>query len=125
MVISPSWDTALGDSILLAESTLYRIANNEDYGATIYPRREDTFRAFVECPFENVKVVIVGQDPYPGKGPRGEPFAHGMAFSTTCCNIPASLKNIFHELSKEYGLPPRKNPNLTDWAHQGVLLLSM
>jgi len=68
----------------------------------------------------NVKVVILGQDPYPTAG-----NAHGLAFSVTRqTKLPGSLRNIFTELANDLGVPPPAHGDLTDWAHQGVLLLN-
>ena len=86
----------------------------------IYPPMEDTFNAFKLTPFNEVKVVIIGQDPYHGKGQ-----AHGLAFSVNeGIKVPPSLRNIFKELHNDLGITPRNNGNLTEWAKQGVLLLN-
>ena len=90
-------------------------------GFTIYPKGSDIFNAFNHTPFEKVKVVILGQDPYHGVGQ-----AHGLSFSVQKgVAIPPSLKNIYKELANEF--PDFKAPNhgeLTAWANQGVLLLN-
>ena len=90
-------------------------------GFTIYPKGSDIFNAFNYTPFEKVKVVILGQDPYHGVGQ-----AHGLSFSVQKgVAIPPSLKNIYKELANEF--PDFKAPNhgeLTAWANQGVLLLN-
>lgn len=89
-------------------------------GKTIYPPAEDVFRAFELTPPDQVKVVIIGQDPYHGPGQ-----ANGLAFSVAPDQkTPPSLLNIFAELVKDTGchLPP--NGDLTPWAQQGVLLLN-
>lgn len=86
----------------------------------VYPPPKDIFRAFELTDPEDVKVVILGQDPYHTPG-----VAHGLAFSTNSNNpIPPSLLNIFKEIEREYGAPINKNPDLTRWAKQGVLLLN-
>jgi len=86
----------------------------------IYPPMEDTFNAFKLTPFNEVKVVIIGQDPYHGKGQ-----AHGLAFSVNeGIKVPPSLRNIFKELHNDLGITSRNNGNLTEWAKQGVLLLN-
>ncbi len=90
-------------------------------GATVYPKGADIFNAFNHTPFEKVKVVILGQDPYHGTGQ-----AHGLSFSVQKgVAIPPSLKNIYKEL--EADIPGFRTPahgNLTKWADEGVLLLN-
>lgn len=86
----------------------------------VYPAEPDVFAAFEMTPLSNVKVVILGQDPYHGPGQ-----AHGLAFSVRDDQaIPASLRNIFTELSSDLGIAPPPHGNLSAWAHQGVLLLN-
>lgn len=86
----------------------------------IYPQPTDIFRAFEWCPFESVKVVILGQDPYHGNGQ-----ANGLCFSVHHgIQNPPSLQNIFKELQADLGGEQRTNGNLEDWAKQGVLLLN-
>ncbi len=88
--------------------------------AEIYPPLELVFNAFCQTPFEKVKVVIVGQDPYHGFGQ-----AHGLAFSVPKgIPIPRSLANIFKELNEDLGIPPANHGCLLSWAKQGVLLLN-
>lgn len=87
---------------------------------TIYPPGKQIFYAFDKTPFEQVKVVILGQDPYHGPNQ-----AHGLCFSVNDgVPFPPSLKNIFKELQDDLGIPPPKSGNLTRWAEQGVLLLN-
>lgn len=88
--------------------------------ATVYPPTEETFQALNLCPFDNVKVVIVGQDPYhtPKK-------AHGLAFSVRKGEpLPPSLKNILQEVMNDVGIDHPTHGNLEHWARQGVLLLN-
>ena len=86
----------------------------------IYPERKNIFFALKETPYEKVKVVIIGQDPYHGEGE-----AHGLAFSVNPgIKIPPSLKNIYKELNNEYGYDIPNNGYLLSWAKQGVLLLN-
>ncbi|GAA3998898.1 uracil-DNA glycosylase [Hymenobacter fastidiosus] len=89
--------------------------------ATVYPPGPSIFHAFDACPFDQVKVVILGQDPYHGKGQ-----ANGLSFSVADgIRIPPSLQNIFKELRDELpGTPPTTSGNLDRWARQGVLLLN-
>ena len=87
---------------------------------TIYPRGADIFNALNFTPFEKIKVVILGQDPYHGNGQ-----AHGLSFSVPDgVKKPPSLKNIFKELAEDLQIPIAKTGNLTSWAKQGVLLLN-
>lgn len=87
---------------------------------TIYPAKENIFAALKLTPYKDVKVVIVGQDPYHGEGQ-----AHGLSFSVQDhVKIPPSLKNIFKELHDDLNIPISNNGNLTSWAKQGVLLLN-
>ncbi|SNC74706.1 Uracil-DNA glycosylase [Hymenobacter gelipurpurascens] len=89
--------------------------------ATVYPPGPNIFHAFDACPFDKVKVVIIGQDPYHGKGQ-----AHGLSFSVAeGVRTPPSLQNIFKELQSDLPeTPPAPNGNLDRWAEQGVLLLN-
>lgn len=89
-------------------------------GKTIYPKPQNIFNALNKTPFENVKVVILGQDPY-----HGERQAHGLSFSVPeGIALPPSLQNIFKEIVNEYGGDMPKSGNLESWASQGVLLLN-
>lgn len=87
---------------------------------TIYPKASNVFNAFNLCPFNEVKVIILGQDPY------HEPNqAHGLCFSVLDPTpAPPSLKNIFKEINLDLGITPLENGDLTRWASQGVLLLN-
>ncbi len=87
---------------------------------TVYPPREDLFKCFDLTPFKQVKVVIIGQDPYHQKDQ-----AHGLCFSVKHGNkTPPSLRNIFNELKSDLNIDHSKNTDLTHWASQGVLLLN-
>ena len=89
-------------------------------GVTIYPPGAFIFNAFNTTPFDKVKVVILGQDPYHGKGQ-----AHGLSFSVPDgITPPPSLGNIYKELQSDTGIPIPKTGNLTKWAKQGVFLLN-
>lgn len=89
-------------------------------GKIIYPPGGFIFNAFLQTPFDKVKVVILGQDPYHGFGQ-----AHGLSFSVPDgVKPPPSLINIFKELQQDLGFPMPKSGNLTPWAKQGVLLLN-
>lgn len=92
---------------------------------SIFPKCTDVFNAFKYCPFNNIKVVIIGQDCYYSRAKNGSVLANGLCFSVNreCNKCPPSLKTIFDELSFEYG-ERRVNTDLSDWALQGVLLLN-
>ncbi|MCO4781785.1 MAG: uracil-DNA glycosylase [Candidatus Cloacimonetes bacterium] len=86
----------------------------------VYPPKHLRFRAFELTPFDQVKVVVLGQDPYPGVNQ-----AHGLSFSVERnCKIPKSLINIYKELSSDLSIKTPKHGNLESWAEQGVLLLN-
>ena len=85
-----------------------------------FPPVKDIFNAFEMCSFSNTKIVILGQDPYHGKGQ-----AHGLSFSVPeGMKIPPSLRNIFKELTSDLGVDSPTQGDLTSWAKQGVLLLN-
>jgi len=87
---------------------------------TVYPKGAEIFNAFWKCPFDQVKVVILGQDPYHGPNQ-----AHGLSFSVQDgVPFPPSLLNIFKELKADLEIPIPANGNLERWANQGVLLLN-
>jgi uracil-DNA glycosylase len=89
-------------------------------GKRIFPKGSDYFRALDLTPPENVRVVILGQDPYHGEGQ-----AHGLSFSVRPgVRIPPSLVNIYKELQGDLGIPPARHGFLEHWAKQGVLLLN-
>lgn len=89
-------------------------------GKVIYPKESNIFAAFNLTPFDNVKVVIIGQDPYHGPGQ-----AHGLSFSVPRgVKIPPSLVNIYKELKDDLGITPPDHGHLESWARQGVLLLN-
>ena len=99
---------------------LVEFVKQEYASNTIFPPAGQIFNAFNTCPFNNVKVVILGQDPYHGPGQ-----AHGLCFSVNDgIQFPPSLQNIFKEITSDLGIPAPKTGNLTRWAEQGVLLLN-
>ena len=83
-----------------------------------FPKSSDVFNAFKLTPYENIKVVLIGQDPY-----HNDNQAHGLAFSVLNQKAPKSLQNIFKELETDLNIK-RTNTNLTDWANQGVFLIN-
>ena len=96
------------------------VVNHEYATKTIFPPRDHIFEALKLTPYHNVKVVIMGQDPYHGVGE-----AHGLSFSVQKgVKVPPSLQNIYKELYDDLGIPPRKDGDLTGWAKEGVLLLN-
>jgi len=121
--LEPSWLEVLGDEFDKNYMVQLRqfLKNEKQAGSKIYPKGSDIFNAFNKTPFDKVKVVILGQDPY-----HGENQAHGLSFSVQKgITIPPSLRNIYKEL--EIDISGFKIPNhgdLTEWAEQGVLLLN-
>ncbi|MDO6764269.1 uracil-DNA glycosylase [Agarivorans sp. 1_MG-2023] len=100
---------------------LSRVAAERELGKVIYPPESQVFAAFDACQLEQLKVVILGQDPYHGKGQ-----AHGLSFSVAeGLKIPPSLRNIYKELAADIsGFEIPQHGNLSAWANQGVLLLN-
>ncbi len=91
----------------------------EEYDSNIiYPKQSEIFFALECCNIEDIKVVIIGQDPYINEGQ-----AHGLAFSVANESIPPSLRNIYKELESDLDIK-RNSTNLTDWAKQGILLIN-
>lgn len=120
--IEPSWATVLQGEF---EKPYFRklsefLHSEKASGKTIYPRGGDIFKAFSLTPFDKVKVVILGQDPYHNPGQ-----AMGLSFSVPRgVQAPPSLKNIFKEIEDELGLKMSGSTDLSPWAEQGVLLLN-
>jgi len=99
---------------------LVSFVRDEYRNRTIYPAGQLIFNAFQHCPFDELKVVILGQDPY-----HGPEQAHGLCFSVgDGVTFPPSLINIFKEVHEDIGTPKPKTGNLERWADQGVLLLN-
>lgn len=99
---------------------LVQFVKTEYQAGICYPPGRLIFNAFNETPFDKVKVVILGQDPYHGPGQ-----AHGLCFSVNDgIEFPPSLRNIFQEIQSEFGTPVPTSGNLTRLAHQGVFLLN-
>ncbi|MGW8375981.1 uracil-DNA glycosylase [Streptomyces sp. ODS28] len=119
-IVEPGWAKAL-------EPVAERIASMGDFlraeiaaGRTYLPAGENVLRAFQQ-PFDEVRVLVVGQDPYPAPG-----HAVGLSFSVApeVRPLPGSLENIFREMHNDLGLPRPSNGDLTPWTRQGVLLLN-
>lgn len=120
--IHPSWKRVLWDEFNKPYfwQIKQKLLEEKRRGYTIYPPGPLIFNAFNLTPFERVKVVILGQDPYHGEGQ-----AHGLCFSVPDgIPHPPSLVNIFKELQNDLGYPPPESGNLTKWALEGVLLLN-
>ncbi len=101
-------------------SRLTNFVRDEYARYTVYPPGKLIFNAFNSCPFDKVKVVIIGQDPYHEPGQ-----AHGLCFSVNDgVPFPPSLQNIFKEIASDLGTPSPKSGNLTRWTEQGVLLMN-
>lgn len=121
--LEPGWFEVLKDEFEkpYMKSLKDFLQQEKQAGFTIFPKGSDIFNAFKHTPFEKVKVVILGQDPYHGVGQ-----AHGLSFSVQKGIVPPpSLKNIYKELADEF--PDFKTPShgeLTSWADQGVMLLN-
>lgn len=115
------WRTALSDTTSSAEfRDLATFLETERGSEVIYPPEEEVFSALSLCPLDNVKVVIVGQDPYHGPGQ-----GHGLSFSVRPgVRPPPSLVNIFKEAQSDVGISPPTSGYLKCWAEQGVLLLN-
>jgi uracil-DNA glycosylase len=120
--VPDSWRAALDPVLALPESRRLGgwLRAEEQRGATIYPPRGARLKALELTPLDEVKVVILGQDPYHGPGQ-----AHGLCFSVPDgVRIPPSLANIYKEIESDLGVPRRATGNLEPWARQGVLLLN-
>ena len=120
--LEPSWKARIGDWLLRPEMQALSefLRQRKAAGARIYPPGPQIFAAFDATPFEQVKVVVLGQDPYHGPGQ-----AHGLCFSVLPgVPVPPSLLNIFKELETSLGLPRPEHGCLLPWARRGVLLLN-
>ena len=119
--IEKSWSDVLADEFAKPYfEQLTQFVRNEYRTSQIFPPGKQIFAAFDATPFNDVKVVIIGQDPY-----HGDRQANGLCFSVNeGIECPPSLINIFKELSDDLGVAMRTSGDLSDWARQGVLLLN-
>jgi len=120
--LSGEWQRLLGTELeqpYMRELSVF-LRERKRQGAVVYPAGGEFFAAFNACPFEQVKVVVLGQDPYHGPNQ-----AHGLSFSVRKgVAIPPSLKNIYAEMETDLGLAPPDHGHLQAWANQGVCLLN-
>ena len=116
-----SWKKVLGSEFQQPYWEKLTQEVREEYSQKkVYPPAKDIFRAFDLCPFDDVKVVIIGQDPYHGPGQ-----ANGLCFSVNDgIRLPPSLQNIYHEIHNDLGITPYPSGDLSRWAKQGVLMLN-
>lgn len=119
--IAEDWKTVLKDEFEKPYfAQLVEFVKKEYSAGTVYPSGKNIFRAFDKCPFDKLKVVIIGQDPYHGPGQ-----ANGLCFSVAQgVPFPPSLQNIFKEVNSDTGAPIPTSGELDRWAEQGVLLLN-
>lgn len=120
MIIGNEWDEILKEEYEKPYFTALMKAVDEEYATkTVYPPRAQVYSAMAKVPYDKVRVVILGQDPYHGPGQ-----ANGMAFAVgKGVQLPPSLVNIYKEIESDIGVSP-KGSTLTGWAAQGVLLLN-
>ncbi len=119
--IEESWKGALKDEFNKSYwETLTTFVRQQYQTKKIYPPPKNIFQAFNLCPFNKVKVVIVGQDPY-----HGVKQANGLSFAVNDgINLPPSLRNIYQEIQKDLNITPLNSGDLSRWANQGVLMLN-
>lgn len=119
--ISPSWNALLSSEFEKPYFQALTAFVKKEYSEhTCYPKGKEIFAAFDKCPVEDLKVVLLGQDPYHGEGQ-----ANGLSFSVRDgIAHPPSLVNIFREIEEDLKLPYPESGNLSRWAEQGVLLLN-
>lgn len=118
--LDPGWERALASQREALAAVGQNIQARRAAGEQVLPAPEHVLRAFRQ-PFEQVKVLILGQDPYPTPG---HPIGMSFAVDRHVSPLPRSLANIYRELSSDVGIPPAAHGDLTTWADQGVLLLN-
>lgn len=116
---SNGWESILRSAE--CRDVLAQIAARRKKGERVYPIQKDVFRAFKDCPFEKVRVVILGQDPYAREG---QAIGRAFAVPESTEKMPRSLKNIFEEVRRVYPHGEMPKPTLQSWANHGVLLLN-
>ncbi|MCB1106814.1 MAG: uracil-DNA glycosylase [Chlamydiia bacterium] len=121
-MIEKSWHEALKEEIqkpYILELKKF-LDEEKRAGKTFFPPEEEVFNAFRMTPYQNVKVVLMGQDPYHGPNQ-----AQGLCFSVKReISLPPSLRNIYKEMEVDLGIPPASHGSLVNWAKQGVLMLN-
>lgn len=119
--IPESWRRVLIDEFTKPYwAALQAFIGKEREQHTIYPPADEVYTAFRLTPYEDVRVFLLGQDPYPGEGQ-----AHGLCFSVKPgVLLPGSLRNMYKELQDDLGIPPAKSGYLAKWAAQGMLMLN-
>lgn len=124
LLIDPDWIEAVGTEFdkPYFQKLQYKLDTEMSQGKAIFPARDRWFAAFNETPLSSLKLVLIGQDPYPTPG-----VANGLCFSIEpeCSSMPASLRNIYKAIEQQTGAPSiHDNGDLSGWANQGVLLLN-
>lgn len=121
LTIPSSWQPAVGDQAdALYFAALDTFVTAERAAHTVYPPEDQVFAALESTPFQDVRTVLIGQDPYHGPGQ-----AHGLCFSVRPgVKAPPSLRNIYKELQADLGIPPAAHGCLTAWAQRGMLMLN-
>ncbi|HJZ92116.1 MAG TPA: uracil-DNA glycosylase [Gemmataceae bacterium] len=119
--VPASWRRALAEEFTRPYwDELQQFVAAERAEHTVYPPEDEVYTAFRLTPYEEVRVFLLGQDPYPGEGQ-----AHGLCFSVKPgVPLPGSLRNMFKELKDDLGIPPAKTGYLVKWAGQGMLMLN-
>jgi uracil-DNA glycosylase len=118
--LDPGWERALRPAEPQFAAVAEEMRDRRGRGDHILPAPADVLRAFRQ-PFEDVRVLIIGQDPYPTPG---HPIGMSFAVAADVRPLPRSLANIFKELQSDLGIPPSPHGDLTHWARQGVLMLN-
>ena len=122
VTIEPGWKSRLQGEFEKPYFSLLTNRVREAYKTSdVWPKGAQIFNAFDKCTFENLKVVIIGQDPYPTPG---HPVGLSFSVAPEVRRLPPSLLNIFTEYSADLGFPRPSNGDLTPWAERGVLLLN-
>ena len=122
-----SWQAVIGDEFNKPYMQALRafLQHEKAAGKIVYPPSPLIFNAFNHTPFDKVRVVIIGQDPYHGQDSKGQAQAHGLSFSVPqSVALPPSLQNIYKEIAADLSIKMGKTGDLTPWANQGVLLLN-